>query len=242
MQSCSHPSTNGAFMNPAKIALQTMTRYSLYQPQGDGRSSAALKARKLLKDSIDISPSLMERISSYEQAAESLREAKRQAGALSRADASERLRSIREKLKLLKMFSQLGDKKIAREAARLAGEINRTLGLYRSMPRTAEEEEAAETAEAQDETQGDNPTAAGSADDMRSQKADAAREDEGIAREAEEALKIAREIVEEYIRRHPRDPDNKDLRRQIEEAAYTIAVMKLDSMTAAIRSLEFVSR
>ncbi len=261
-------------MNPVKNSLQAAIQNRLYQMNTRGNSSALTKAREILKDIVDVSPSLTKRVSSLEQAAESLLEAKRQASGMNRAGAAERISSIKERLKLLKLFSQLGDKKIAREAARLAGEINKTLRLYKAALQEAESEgstETPDTGSSSQETsdssqssdtnqateaggisnaaqvQGTDSSTAGTSyysaasDAPRTSKAERAKEEAAIIKDAEDALKIAREIVEEYIRMHPGDKDNKALRRQIEDAAYTISMMKLDVITTTVSSLVAVA-
>lgn len=267
-------------MNPVKSTLQTAMQNHLYQLNTRRHSSALSRTREILKDTIEVSPLLMNRISSYEQAEQGLLEAKRQAGSMKRADAAERISSIKERLKLLKLFSQLGDKKIAREAARLAGEINKTLRLYRSALQEAEAEETAaaqdtdsssedtsdtgqatDTGQTSESSQESNTDQAQNADSSakgtpydnaasdagqavnaaQTSKTERAKEEASILKEAEEALKIAREIIEEYIRMHPQDRDNKALRRQIEDAAQTIAMMKLDVITTTVSSLVAVA-
>lgn len=261
-------------MNPVKSTLQTAMQNHLYQLNTRRHSSALSRTREILKDTIEVSPLLMNRISSYEQAEQGLLEVKRQAGSMKRADAAERISSIKERLKLLKLFSQLGDKKIAREAARLAGEINKTLRLYRSALQEAEAEETAaaqdtdsssedtsDTGQTSESSQESNTDQAQNADSSakgtpydnaasdagqavnaaQTSKTERAKEEASILKEAEEALKIAREIIEEYIRMHPQDRDNKALRRQIEDAAQTIAMMKLDVITTTVSSLVAVA-
>jgi hypothetical protein len=171
---------------------------------------------------IDLAPQALSDISKLENAESSMLEVVKKGKKASKEGAMERLQSIKEYLKLLKLFSNMADKKIAREAARLAGEIRRAVSLYGS----AAQNETPDAATATNEV---NATSGKSV-------AASVKEMESFAQEAEAALKIARHIIEEYIAKRPKDKENKGLRKELTEAEYAITNLKARTIAESMKS------